>query len=412
MVPAAWQYVQRVNVFVLLMHPAYFPAMNFPALLQTIQQTHTALQQQAAKAINRALTIRNWLIGYYIVEFEQQGEDRAAYGEKLLRTLAHALEAQGHKGLSFTNLNLFRQFYLLYPQMIQTVSEFLRNSNASIDQAVSEQLPMPDFQSAAIPGMVPREVNVTRFNAENTVQVPPEKLLNNLSFSHFTELLKIDDPLKRTYYELLAIKGTLSVRDLKRQISTLSYERTGLSKDKEQSLENVLQQVLPQQPAQAVKDLYVFEFLELPNLSTIEEKDLESALLNHLQQFMLELGHGFCFEARQQKILIGGEYFFIDLVFYHRILKCHVLVELKVDAFNHANAGQLNTYLSYYKKEVAQPGDNPPVGILLVTDKNKALVEYATAGMDAKLFVSQYLVQLPSKEQLQQFVQTELRQLG
>jgi hypothetical protein len=173
-----------------------------------------------------------------------------------------------------------------------------------------------------------------------------------------------------------------------------------------------LEQLTPQQPAQAIKDLYIFEFLELPQFATLEEKELETALLDHLQQFMLELGHGFCFEARQQKILIGGEYFFIDLVFYHRILKCHVLIDLKIEAFTHHNAGQLNTYLNFYKKEVAQPGDNPPIGILLVTDKNKTLVEYATAGMDNALFVSQYLVQLPSKEQLQQFLQRELRQLS
>lgn len=136
----------------------------------------------------------------------------------------------------------------------------------------------------------------------------------------------------------------------------------------------------------------------------ISESQLEQTLLDHLQQFIVELGNGFCFEARQKKILIGDEYFFIDLVFYHRILKCHVLIDLKVDEFNHINAGQLNTYLNYYKKEVMQQSDNPPVGILMVTNKNEALVEYATAGMDNVLFVSKYLVQLPSKEQLQKLV--------
>lgn len=270
-------------------------------------------------------------------------------------------------------------------------------------QTLSAELLLPE--SSSIPGTISQK------SGNNELQLPPEKILNNLSFSHLTELIKIDDPLKRTYYELLTIKGNLSVRELKRQINTLSYERTGLSKDKEVNFQKVLAQTTPQQPAEAVKDIYVFEFLELPNLLAIEEKDIETALLNHLQQFILELGHGFCFEARQQKIRIGDEYFFIDLVFYHRILKCHVLIELKIEAFNHANAGQLNTYLAYYKKEVAQPNDNPPVGILLVTNKNEALVEYATAGMDNQLFVSKYLVQLPSKEQLQQFIQNELRQL-
>jgi predicted nuclease of restriction endonuclease-like (RecB) superfamily len=381
--------------------------MNFSLLIQTIQQTHTALQQQAAKAINRALTLRNWLIGYYIVEFEQNGDDRAKYGEKLTEELSKKLKI---KGLSQTTLKLSRQFYLTYPSISQTVPDFLK-THLQMGQTVSAQLQLPDFQIGSISRTPPQGSDIKHSN-EITLQIPPEKLLNNLSFSHFTELLKIDDPLKRTYYEWLAIKGTLSVRDLKRQITTLSYERTGLSNDKEQSLQTILEQLTPQQPAQAIKDLYVFEFLELPQFATLEERELETALLDHLQQFMLELGHGFCFEARQQKILIGGEYFFIDLVFYHRILKCHVLIDLKIEAFSHYNAGQLNTYLNFYKKEVAQPGDNPPIGILLVTDKNKTLVEYATAGMDNALFVSQYLVQLPSKEQLQQFLQKELRQLG
>ena len=164
------------------------------------------------------------------------------------------------------------------------------------------------------------------------------------------------------------------------------------------------------QPSDVVKSVYTFEFLGLKAKDVVEENDLEKALLDNLQQFLVELGHGFCFEGRQQKILIGDRYYFIDLVFYHRILKCHVLIDLKVEEFDHINAGQLNTYLNYYKKEVMQANDSPPVGILMVTNKDAALVEYATAGMDNMLFVSKYLVQLPSKEQLQQFVENELRQ--
>ena len=198
---------------------------------------------------------------------------------------------------------------------------------------------------------------------------------------------------------------------MKKQINNLSYERTGLSKQKEISLQKISAAVQPQMAHEAVKDIYVFDFLNFSNYSNIEESDLETALLNHLQEFILELGHGFCFEARQQKILIGDEYFFIDLVFYHRILKCHVLIDLKVEEFTHNNAGQINAYLNYYKKEVLQDSDNPPVGILMVTNKNKALVEYATAGMDNKLFVSKYLMHLPDKEELQQFVQNELKHL-
>nr|WP_223816028.1 PDDEXK nuclease domain-containing protein [Adhaeribacter rhizoryzae] len=165
----------------------------------------------------------------------------------------------------------------------------------------------------------------------------------------------------------------------------------------------------PAQPADFIKNTYAFEFLGLPQKALVTENDLEQALLDHLQEFLLELGHGFCLEGRQKRILIGDEYFFIDLVFYHLILKCHVLIELKIADFNHVNAGQLNTYLNYYKAEVMRPDDQPPVGILLVTHKNDALVQYATAGLDNQLFVSKYLVQLPSKEQLENFIRNELR---
>ena len=387
--------------------------MNFSALIQTIQQTHTALQQQAVKAINRSLTIRNWLMGYYIVEFEQNGEDRAKYGEKLLSKLAAELKDKKVSNIHERELRRYREFYLIYPQLAKAIH--LINLPENIRGTLSPVLlkPIRGTASAELLPIDSQDLTIiqTPSAPSNELQLPPEKILNNLSFSHLTELIKIDDPVKRAYYELLAIKGNLSVRELKRQINTLSYERTGLAKEKEANFEKIIAQTTPQQPAEAVKDIYVFEFLELPDLSSIEEKDIETALLDHLQEFILELGHGFCFEARQQKILIGDEYFFIDLVFYHRILKCHILIELKVEEFNHANAGQLNTYLAYYKKEVAQPNDNPPVGILLVTNKNEALVEYATAGMDNQLFVSKYLVQLPSKEQLQQFIQKELRQL-
>jgi predicted nuclease of restriction endonuclease-like (RecB) superfamily len=198
---------------------------------------------------------------------------------------------------------------------------------------------------------------------------------------------------------------------LRRQINSLYFERSGISKNPAKLSTLVAEKAEPLQPADVIKSVYAFEFLGYKPKEVVEEQDLETALLDHLQEFLLELGHGFCFEARQQKILIGDEYFFIDLVFYHRILKCHVLIDLKIEEFNHVNAGQLNTYLNYYKKEVSEKTDNPPVGILLVTNKNEALVEYATAGMDNKLFVSKYLVQLPSKEQLQQFVQNELKQL-
>jgi predicted nuclease of restriction endonuclease-like (RecB) superfamily len=197
----------------------------------------------------------------------------------------------------------------------------------------------------------------------------------------------------------------------KRQIGSLYYERLLLSNDPERMEEYVQQKSEQPKPEDLIKDHHFFEFLGIADEALIEESDLEQALLNHLQSFILELGNGFCFEARQKRILIGEEYFYVDMVFYHRILKCHVLVELKVETFNHSNISQLNTYVNYFKKEIMLPDDNPPIGILLITDKNNALVEFATAGLDNKLFVSKYQLQLPSKEQLTDFVKKELQKL-
>ena len=199
------------------------------------------------------------------------------------------------------------------------------------------------------------------------------------------------------------------MRELRRQINSLYYERSGISKSPEKLSEQTRTSTLIEKRNTLVKDIYTFEFLGLPIKDVVEESELETALLDHLRAFILELGNGFCLEARQKRILIGDEYYFIDLVFYHRILKCHVLLELKIEAFNHANAGQLNTYLNYYKEEIKQKGDNDPIGILLVTDKNQALVQYATAGMEKNLFVSKYLLQLPAAAQIEAFINNELK---
>ena len=177
------------------------------------------------------------------------------------------------------------------------------------------------------------------------------------------------------------------------------------------SLQLIEQKIKPTKAHDAIKDFYFFDFLKVPAPSTLNEQELETALLNHLQTFILELGNGFCFEAQQKRILIGGEYYFVDMVFYHRILKCHVLVELKVDEFTSSHTSQLQAYLNYYNKNIKQKGDNPPIGILLVTNKNSALVEYASAGISEKMFVSKYAVALPTKKQLQQFIKNELKKI-
>jgi len=225
-------------------------------------------------------------------------------------------------------------------------------------------------------------------------------------------LIAIDDPLKRAFYEIECIRGNWSVRELRRQISTLYFERSGLSKHKEKSAALIRDRAEISEPHHTVRDPYVFEFLGLKAKDAIEESDLEAALVTHLRDFLLELGYGFCLEAQQKSIVIGNTRGFVDLVFYHRILRCHVLVELKVDEFRHEYIGQLNTYVTWYSKHMMDPADNPPIGILLCTRKDHALVEYALAGIDNQLFVSKYQLELPSKEELARFVERQTRELS
>lgn len=372
--------------------------MNFNSLVTNITQTHASLQQATASAINRHLTIRNWLIGFYIVHFEQKGEDRAKYGDLLLKKLAGYIKI---KGLSETNLRLNRQFYLYYPQVYEALPNELKKNLIEIHQTVSDEFQLNENQ--LIKG------NITATAPINGI--PADKLLTKLSFSHFAELIQLKDDLKRLFYEVESIKGNWSVRELNRQINSLYFERCGMSLRPDKLSAMITDKAEKFQPEDVIKSVYAFEFLGLHPKEVVEESQVETALLNNLQDFMLEMGHGFCLEARQKKILIGDEYYFIDIVFYHRILKCHVLLELKMEKFQHWSAGQLNTYLNYYKKEVMQADDNPPVGILLVTNKNETLVEYATAGMDNKLFVSKYLAVLPDKNQLERLVMEELGKL-
>jgi predicted nuclease of restriction endonuclease-like (RecB) superfamily len=374
-------------------------ALNFNSLVSIVEQTHLHFQQQALKAVNVSLTIRNWLVGYYIVEFEQKGEDRAEYGSKLLSKLA---ESSKHiKGFDERAFRNFRLFYKLYPQIYTYILS--RFPNLSIWGAATSELDL----------MNQTEENVNRGSltteSENaTILVQIEKILSHLSYTHLELLITINDPVKRAFYEIECIQGTWSVRELKRQINSLYFERCGMSVNPELLSEITQKNIAPASPSEIVKSVYTFEFLGLNAKNVVEEEDLETALLDHLQAFMLEMGHGFCLEARQKKILIGDEYFFVDLVFYHRILKCHVLVELKVEDFNHHNIGQLNTYVNYYKSKVMQADDNPTIGILLVTNKNNALVEFATAGIDNQLFVSKYLIALPTKETLETFILKEV----
>jgi len=375
---------------------------NFNELVNQIYQTHEALKNYALKSINVSLTVRNWLFGFYIVEYEQKGEDKARYGENLIDELSKSLAEKGLKGVAPTPLRLCRSFYLTYPQIQPTVLVKLQSLGIKpIQPTVSVEL-----QNKL--GTLSQELQTT----ENSLSVEPIKLLTNLSFSHFSELLKIDDPLKRTFYEVECIKGTWSVRELRRQIDSLFYERTGISQKPEKLIELVQNSAEKQNFEDIVKSPFIFELLGLKAKDVVLESDLEQAIMDNLQNFLLEFGTGFCFEARQKKILIEDEYFTIDLVFYHRILHCHVLIEIKVDKFKHKYIGQLNAYLEHYKRNEMHDGDNLPVGILLVTNKNSTLVEYAKGSMDNQLFVSKYLLELPNKDELMKIIDNETRNVN
>jgi len=386
--------------------------MNIKNLADLLKSTSQFFQASAISAVNTSLTLRNWLFGYYIVEYEQKGEDRAVYGDKLLRKLEIDLKNEIHD-ISLTYLKNVRKFYLTYPQIGQTVSDLFIKASLPHNQRllfpVKSQTVSDQFYK--IPELEFRNEIEDKLKKLD-IYTPAINLIEKISFSHFVELLSINGQLKRTFYEIETIKGTWSVRELKRQIATLYYERSGLSKNKDKihKLANFKAEKI--QPSDILKNPYTFEFLGLPNKEVILETDLEQALIDNLQQFLIELGHGFCFEARQKRILIGDEYFYIDLVFYHRILKCHILIDLKVNEFSHSDAGQLNAYLNYFKKEIKQKSDRNPVGILLCTGSNNTLVKYAIAGMNKNLFVSQYMINLPSEQELKEFVERKMLELA
>lgn len=372
--------------------------LDFGSLVAAIRQVHERCAAQAGKAVNISLTLRNWAIGCYIREYEQNGADRAEYGQDLFSRLSGRLRDEGSVAYHPRELRRCREFYLAYPRIGGTLSP---GFDHLLPREIRDSLP-PESGAEA-----PAEIRGT---PSPELQVPAERLVASLSFSHFAELIGIDDPLKRAFYEVECIRGNWSVRELKRQIGSLYFERSGLSKDKKKLAALVKAGAEVSDPRLAIRDPYVFEFLGLRPREVMGESDLEDALLDKLQDFLLELGHGFCFEARQKRILIGDTHGFVDLVFYHRILKCHVLVELKVAEFNHEQMGQLNTYVSWYKRNMMTAGDNPPVGILLCTRKDHALVEYALADLDNRLFVSKYQLELPSREQIQRFLEAQLKE--
>ena len=361
---------------------------SFESLTTKINKANSIFLSEARKQVNSAHTLRNWIIGCYIVEYEQQGSDRATYGDRLIEKLARSLKERGCSGMSRTNLKLFRQFYILYPQIHQEISDRFKYVDSQyfvIGQTLSDQFEKRECQLS-------------------------KDLLNRLTFSHFIELFKADTDVKRTFYQSETIRNNWSVRELQRAMNSLLYERTGLSKVGLAINENADNDIL--EPENFFRDPYMLEFLGLEEKASYTESDLEKSIIDHLQSFLLELGKGFCFEARQKRITFDNTHYRIDLVFYHRILKCHILVDLKLGEFSHADAGQMNVYLNYYADNEMHTGDKTPIGIILCAGKNEALVKYATTGLTHKLFVSKYMINLPSERELAQILEDEREKLS
>ena len=361
-------------------------SFSFDHLSELVLQLHDSAYSATVKAINRFATIRNYVIGFYIVEYEQHGNDRAKYGDRLLKRLA---ESVNKRGINETILKNCRRFYLAYPQ----IKDYLTAISPTTSEKSLGKSPTASDKSSQISPTV----------SDNFI-TPAAELVSKLSFSHIVEILTIEDPLARFFYETECIRCCWSVKELRRQISTNLYFRAGVSQKPELLLERT---EINTSPAITIKDPFSFEFLGLrPEAFT--ENDLENALIGHLQEFLLEMGKGFCFEARQKRMIIDDEYYFADLVFYNRILHCNVIIELKDDEFRHADLSQLNAYVSYFRENEMNLGDNPPVGILLCTRKGDKMVEYALAGMDNDLFVSTYMLSLPDKKALQEFLLKEI----
>lgn len=406
---------------------------DFESLIGRIQSTSSALQEDARLVINRNVTTRAWLTGFYIVEYEQHGNDRAKYGERLLKRLAERLD---DKSFSLTNLKNYRSFYLLFPEVGYPVVRYLRQKFEK-SQTPSDLFLLTDYQpfeksqtlsdlldlrnnkysekSQALISFFDEPTGTALISSDGfamqtedgKVMPVPQMVFDRMSYSHLTLLLHISDPLKRAFYAIEAMRGPWSVRELQRQIDSNYFERSGWSKKPELLANKVNEKAEKPSFREELKSHYIFEFLGLAAKNVVEEDELEQALIDHLEEFMLELGMGFCLESRQKKLLIDDRYFKADLVFYHRILKCHCIVELKAHRLDYADMAQLNMYIEYYRRHYMQPNDNPPVGLLLCTEYGQEMVEYVTPNIDPNLFVSQYELQLPRKEKIREFLMRE-----
>nr|MCR5456207.1 PDDEXK nuclease domain-containing protein [Bacteroidales bacterium] len=382
---------------------------DFDSLVAHIEKVDNALQQDAHVVINRNVTSRAWLTGFYIVEYEQNGKDRANYGDQLLKNISQRL---GGKSYSVTNLRSYRLFYILYPELRTVIGKYLYERFGNGATPTNSIVFLPDIIQQSLTAdssednkqqSLTAELSVVKTSSDgfamvlsdNTVKAVPQMLFDRLSFTHIVQLLHIEDSLQRAFYAIEAMRGPWSVRELKRQIDSNYYIRSGWSKNPELLAKKIDGNAERPSFEQDIKSPYCFEFLGLSSKDTIDESDLESAIVSHLKDFIMELGMGFCLEEEQKRLLIDDRYFKVDLVFYHRILKCHCIVELKSHRLDYADISQLNMYIEYYRKHYMQPDDNPPVGLLLCSEYGEEMVEYLAPFTDPQLFVARYEFQLP-----------------
>jgi predicted nuclease of restriction endonuclease-like (RecB) superfamily len=370
-------------------------------LYQRIRQILESARTGVARTVNSTQVMANWLIGREIVQEEQHGKQRAGYGERLLAKLSVQITAEYGKGYSVNNLEHFRDFFLSYPNLApRSISHALRGELPTVEKSHAARAKL------AVNAPIMSEI----WHASRTESWQPGQLHPNLSWTHYRTLLRVDSSEARAFYEIEAIRNNWSARELERQINSLLFERLAKSKDKTGLMKLATKGHEVQQAVDVFKDPVVIEFLGLPESSRLVESELEEALINHLQAFLLELGKGFAFVSRQERLTIDGDHFYIDLVFYHTILKCYILIDLKIGKLTHQDLGQLQLYVNYYDQERRTPGDNPTLGLILCTDKNDAVVRY-TLGPDQqqKIFASRYKLHLPTEAELKTELQRELK---
>lgn len=394
------------------------------SLYERIRQILESARKNMARTVNTTQVVANWLIGREIVEEEQKGEKRAVYGEQLIAELSEKLRRDYGTGYSIQNLKYIRQFYLTYPRLVGNteIGHALRGQSTGEKVEAREKFHALRGKTDVvdIPGAPPRKLTV--LNAPPLLEIghalrsqswQPGRLHPNLSWTHYRTLLRVDKLEARFFYEIEAIQNNWSARELERQINSLLYERLALSKDKKGLMRLAKKGQEIQRPLDVFKDPIVMEFLGLPASPKLVESELEQALINNLQAFLLELGKGFAFVSRQERITLDGDHFYIDLVFYHTVLKCFVLIDLKVGKLAHQDLGQIQLYVNYYDRERRTEGDNPTLGLILCTDKNDAVVRY-TLGPDQekKIFSSRYKLFLPTEAELQAELRREFRELS